>query len=77
MSNLKLSKSVEFGNYKGFIIKVTPLDDTFSEFAGVAINEEHTAKFVATAKTRNECGRQLERYIDVYRKTEKQKLIIN
>lgn len=77
MKKLSLPTNVEFKNYKGFVIKVDPLDDSLNEFIGLAIDEEKTCKFGATGKTRNEVGRELESYIDNYRKFERRKLIVN
>lgn len=77
MRKLSLPTNIEFQNHKGFVIKVDPVDDSLSEFVGLAVNEEKTAKFVATGKTRNEVGRELERYIDNYRKFERRRLIVS
>ena len=78
MKKLTVPLHLAFGSYKGFVIRVNPLDDdSLDEFVGVAINEEKTAKFMATGKTRNGAGQELERYIDEYRKFERRKLIVN
>jgi mevalonate pyrophosphate decarboxylase len=38
---------------------------------------DNVDQFVAEGKSRNEVGQKLERYVDVYRKSQKQKLTIN
>lgn len=74
--NLILPTKIELQPYKGFIISVKPVDNSLTEFIGVAQNAEKTATFTALANSRNECGRQLENYVDIYRKSEKQQKII-
>lgn len=77
MSNLKVSAKVKFNDYKGFVYNVEPLDDKYNEFVGVALLPDSTIRFDATGKTRNECGRKLEEYIDMYRKSQPERLIIS
>jgi hypothetical protein len=79
MSKLILPESIEFNDYKGFTIKVDQIEGT-ETFLGVAMNQgsgESKAMFSAQGNSRNEVGRELEKYIDKYRESVKPKLIIN
>lgn len=71
---LILPTNVEFPEYKGFVIKVEPVDD---EYIGVAVNNDvPKVVFTERGETRNEVGKKLEGYVDIYRKNQKQKLVI-
>jgi hypothetical protein len=79
MAKLILPDNIEFNDYKGFVIKVDQVEGT-EIFAGVAINKgqgEAKTMFTALGKTRNEVGRELEKYVDIYRKSVKPKLTLN
>ena len=79
MTKLILPDSIEFNNYKGFIIKVDQIEGS-DKFLGVAMNEgkgEAKAMFSADGNSRNEVGQKLEKYVDKYRESVKLKLIIS
>ncbi len=81
MSKLILPSNIEFNNYKGFVMKVEPLDKDSDDWVGIAVpidkKLDNVDQFVAEGKSRNEVGQKLEKYVDVYRKSRKQKLTIN
>ena len=77
MKKLKLPIQVKFIEHKGFVYNVEPVDDRLNEFVGVALLPDSTIRFDATGKTRNECGRKLEEYITMYRKSQPERLIIS
>ena len=81
MSKLILPKKIEFQNYKGFVMKVEPLDKDMDDWVGIAVpidkKLDNVDQFVAEGKSRNEVGQKLEKYVDIYRKGQKHKLIIN
>lgn len=77
MNKLQIGANLKFKNYKGFVINVSALDNSFAEFIGIAVSEERNVKFGAIGKTRNDVGRELESYVDAYRGSEKQKLILS
>ena len=80
MTKLILPTSLEFNDYKGFIIKVDQIEGSNDKFLGVAMNKgkgEAKAMFSAEGNSRNEVGQKLEQYVDKYRESVKPKLIIN
>jgi hypothetical protein len=80
MTKLILPDSIEFNNYKGFIIKVDQIEGSDDKFLGVAMNEgkgEAKTMFSAEGNSRNEVGQKLEKYVDKYRESVKPKLIIS
>lgn len=67
--DLILPNSVKFRNYKGFTFNVKEVKSV-GYFGGIAICSEGGKRIElrASGRTRNECGRNLEKLVDLYRK---------
>ena len=89
MAKLIVPTNVEFPEYKGFVIKVDLIEGSSSQYIGLAVEkvgryiilegqrERKQTTFQTTGTDRNEVGRKLQKYVDQYRRSVKERLIIS